>query len=339
MAAALPWISTAMSVLSAAKGKGGGGGGFSAPNERSYLGEMRSALDSQAAIQGQALAQESQWTPAYQQLQQQTLMGQMGTLNNLYGKAGEYSAGLQNAYLGMQAPIYGQVGKAARNAYQQTLDPTTAGLYNTMSQQAAAGLANGTALSDQENRLAQQSARAAMAARGMQQGNQAIAAEVLNSYNLGQARQAQNRAFASQIYGIGQSNASQAMNMYGQPLMTQMANYNPAALVGTAGVMSQGLGTKIFQPESQYNAGIYGANQSNATQTQIANIQAQAGQNSGLMGMIGGLGGGLLKNPNLFGGSTTTTDTSSGYNPTGNTGYGAGGETGGWTYDGSGFSN
>lgn len=269
-----------------------------APAARSYLGEMQDALNAQSGIQGQALGLEAQWTPAYQQLQKQTLMGQMGTLNDLYGTAGQYSQGLQNAYLGMQAPIYGQVGQAARNAYQQTLDPTTAGLYSTMSQQAATGLANGTALSDQENRLAQQSARAAMAARGMQQGNQAIAAEVLNSYNLGQARQAQNRAFAKDVYGIGQSNASQAMNMYGSPLMAQLNQVSPVALLGTAGTMSQGLGTHIFQPESQYNAGVHGANQSNTMQTQLGNAQAQAGWGSGLMSMVGSLGSAYLKNPN-----------------------------------------
>ena len=271
-----------------------------APPARSYLGEMQDALNSQAAIQGQLINLENQYTPQWQQQQQNALTGQMGSLNALYGQAGQYSAGLQNAYLGMQAPIYGNVGQAARNAYQQTLDPTTAGLYNTMAEQAAAGLAQGTALSPQETQLAQQSARAAMAARGLQSGNQAIAAEVLNSYNLGQARQNQNRAYAGSVYGIGQSNATNALNMYGSPLMAQMNQVSPTALLGTAGTMYQGLGAKLFQPESQYNAGVYGANQSNAMQAQLANAQAQAGWGSGLMSMVGSLGSGFLSNPNII---------------------------------------
>lgn len=303
----LEWTAVGMVAASALSSAMNKPKTIQAPAPRSYLGEMQSALESQSQIQGAALSEESQWTPAWQQLQQQTLMGQMGTLNNLYGQAGQYSQGLQNAYLGMQAPIYGQVGQAARNAYQQTLDPTTAGLYSTMANQAAAGLAQGTALSQQETQLAQQSARAAMAARGMQMGNQAIAAEVLNSYNLGQQRQAQNRAFAGSVYGIGQSNAANAMSMYGSPLMTQMNSLSPTGLLGTAGVMSQGLGSKLFQPESQYNAGTYGANQSNAMQTQLGNQQAQAGWSSGLQSMIGNLGGSYLKNPNLVGPQTTTT--------------------------------
>lgn len=285
-----------------------------APPSRSYLGEMQDALNSQSAIQGQLLNLEGQYTPQWQQQQQNTLMGQMGSLNSLYGQAGQYSAGLQNAYLGMQAPIYGQVGQAARNAYQQTLDPTTAGLYNSMASSAASGLASGRNLTDQETQLAQQSARAAMAARGMQFGNQAIASEVLNSYNLGTAREDRARSYANQVYGVGQNNATQAMNMYGTPLMNQMSAYSPTGLLGTAGQMSSSLGSRLFTPESQYMAGIYGANQSNATQAAIGNAQAQAGWGAGLMSMAGNLGSAYLKNPNNIGDNTPFSQAS--YNKT-----------------------
>jgi hypothetical protein len=275
--------------------------GIQAPAQRSYLGEMQDALRSQGKIQGSLLDLERQYTPQWQQLQQETLSGQMGTLNALYGQAGQYSQGLQSAYLGMQAPLYGQVGEASRKAYQQTLDPTAAGLYNTMASQAASGLADGRNLSEQEMRMSQGNARAAMAARGMQFGNQAIAAEVLNSYNLSNAREDRARQFATNMYGIGQQNATQAMQMYGQPLMNQMNTVSPTALLGTAGQMSAGLGAKLFQPESQYNAGVYGANQSNETQTRLANAQAQQGWASGLTSMVGNMAGAYLSNPNAIG--------------------------------------
>ena len=276
-----------------------------APAQRSYLGEMQDALRSQGKIQGDLLDLERLYTPQWQQLQQDTLSGQMGSLNTLYGQAGQYSQGLQSAYLGMQAPLYGQVGEASRNAYQQTLDPTTAGLYSTMASQAASGLADGRNLSDQEMRMAQGNARAAMAARGMQFGNQSIAAEVLGSYNLANQREDRARQYAGQVYGVGQNNAAQAMQMYGQPLMTQMNTVSPTSLLGTAGGMSSGLGAKLFTPESQYNAGVYGANQSNDMNTRLANQQAQAGWSSGLMSTMGNLGGAYLKNPNLVGGNQT----------------------------------
>jgi hypothetical protein len=279
--------------------------GIQAPAQRSYLGEMQDALRSQGQIQGSLLDLERQYTPQWQQLQQETLMGQMGNLNALYGQAGQYSQGLQNAYLGMQAPIYGQVGQAARNAYQQTLDPTTAGLYNSMASSATSGMANGRNLSDQELRMSQGNARAAMAARGMQFGNQAIAAEVLGSYNLSNQREDRARQYAGQVYGIGQQNAQQAMSMYGTPLMNQMNAISPTGLLGSAGQMSQNLGAKLFTPESQYMAGVYGANQSNNTQTAIGNAQAQAGWGAGMQSMVGNLGGAYLKNENLVGNNTT----------------------------------
>jgi hypothetical protein len=335
MAAALPWISTAISAYGAVKGSQAGK--VSAPAQRNYLGEMQSALQSQGAIQSDAIGLEAKWTPEWQKLQEQTLSSQLGTLSNVYGVAGQYSQGLQNAYLGMQAPIYGQVGQAARNAYQQTLDPTTAGLYASLSNQASAGLANGRNLSDQELRMAQGQARAAMAARGLQYGNQGIAAEVLGAYNLANAREDRARAFAGQVYGIGQNNASQAMSMYGTPLMSQLNQVSPVALLGTAATMQQSLGPKLFQPESQYNAGVYGANQSNDMNAALARSQANAGFSSGLLGLAGNVAKGYLSNPNLVGNNTTTTTNST---PSTNTGYNNPyNEAGGWTYSGDGASN
>jgi hypothetical protein len=107
------------------------------------------------------------------------------------------------------------------------------------------------------------------------------------------------------MYGAGINQTQAAMGLYGNPLMTQLNAVSPTSLLGTAGQMSQGLGTKIFQPESQYNAALQSANQGVQTQIAAANAQAQAGWASGLMGMAGSLGGALLKNPNFIGGRET----------------------------------
>lgn len=272
-----------------------------APPPRSYLGEMQDALKSQAGIQDQLLGLERQYTPQYQELQRSTLAGQMGTLGSLYGDAGRLSAGLQSDYLGMQAPIYGQVGQASMDAYQQSLDPATRGLYSSMMASAQSDLNAGRNLTPQMQQMAQQTARQAMAARGLS-GNQAIAQEVLNSYQMQDARENRARQFAGQMYGAGVGQTASAMGLYGNPLMTQLNAVSPTSLLGTAGQMAQGLGTKIFQPESQYNAALQSANQGVQTQINAANAQAQAGWASGLMGMAGSLGGAILKNPNMIGG-------------------------------------
>lgn len=300
----------------------------SAPPPRSYLGEMQSALAGQSSIQGQLLDLERQYTPQYQDLQRTTLQGQMGTLGSLYRDAGSLSSGLQSDYLGMQAPIYGQVGEASMAAYQQSLDPATRGLYSSMMQSAQADLNAGREMTPQMQQMAQQSARQAMAARGLS-GNQAVAQEVMNSYQMQNAREDRARQYAGGMYNAGVGQTQAAMGLYGNPLMTQLNAVSPTALLGTAGQMAQGLGTKIFQPESQYNAALQSSNQGVATQIASANAQAQAGWASGMMGMAGSLGGALLKNPNIIGipKTETTTNTNQNTDLNGNTGwFGMGGK-------------
>lgn len=268
---------------------------------------MQSALSGQMGIQGQLLSAEKEFTPQYQALQKQALMGQMGNLASIYAQTNDQSVALQQQNLQSQGALYGQVGGYARNAYQNTLDPTTAGLYNTMASQAASGLADGRNLSEQEMRMSQGNARAAMAARGMQFGNQAIAAEVLGSYNLSNQREDRARQYASNVYGVGQQNAQQAMQMYGQPLMNQMNQFSTPTMLGQSQQMYGGLGAKLFQPESQYNAQIISANQQNQMQAEMANAQAEAGMISAGIGAIGSMGAGFLGNAGLFGAKTATT--------------------------------
>jgi hypothetical protein len=258
-------------------------------------------------IQGQLLSAEKEFTPQYQALQKQALMGQMGNLASIYAQTNDQSVALQQQNLQSQGALYGQVGGYARNAYQNTLDPTTAGLYNTMASQAASGLADGRNLSEQEMRMSQGNARAAMAARGMQFGNQAIAAEVLNSYDLANKREDRARQYAGGVYGVGQQNALQAMNMYGQPLMNQMNQFSTPTMLGQSQQMYGGLGAKLFQPESQYNAQIISANQQNQMQAEMANAQAKAGMISAGIGALGMMGGGLLGSAGLFGATTGAT--------------------------------
>lgn len=277
-----------------------------APPPRNYLQEMQTALKAQEAIQPDLLRLESQYTPKYQELQQQTLMGQMDSLGSLYENAGGLSQGLQTKYAGMQMPIYGAVGQMAREAYQGGLGAETMGLYNTMQRQAQEGLDAGYGLTPEMQRQAQQSARAAMTARGLAGGNQGIAQEVLNSYALGKDRYQTSLANAQNAYGLGTNQFAGGMSAYGTPLMAQLNQVSPTALLGTAGQMSGALGTKIFQPESQYSAGVYGSNQANAMNAEMARAQANAGWSSGMMGMAGSLGGALLSNPNLFGGTSST---------------------------------
>lgn len=336
-----------MAIGSAVSGALGGGKKtkISAPTNRSYLGEMQDALNSQSSIQRQLIDLEGQYTPQYQDLQKTTLMGQMGTLKSLYGEAIPQSIALQSQYAQAQAPIYGQVGQLAQNAYQQSLDPYTRGLYASMMESAQGDLAAGRNLTPQQQQLAQQTARQAMAARGLS-GNQAVAQEVLNTYQMQNAREDRARQFAGNMYNTGAQQTASAMGLYGSPLLANMNTVSPTGLLAQGQQMQQNLGAKIFQPESQYNAGVYGANQANQTQTALANAQIAAGQQSGLMSMLGSLGSAYIGSSNMFGGGYTPTFNSPdlhsplpswGSSITGASPYNIGGASLGTSMSGSGF--
>lgn len=265
---------------------------ISAPPPRSYQQEMQDAMSAQEAIQPRLLALEKQYTPLYQQLQQESLTRQMGFLNQAYAQQTPESARLSTEYAQAMTPAFGAIGAGARTAYDQTLDPSVRGLLGGLGQQAQEGLTLGSALSQAETRQAQQAARAAMTARGLT-GNQAIAGEVLNTFNMGQARQAQRQQLASQVYGMGQQSASQAMGMYGNNMLGFANAVSPINAYNTASGLYQNMGAQIFQPESQYNAQLITANRQEQMQAQIANQQAKAGMMSGLMGMAGSIVGGM----------------------------------------------
>lgn len=264
----------------------------SAPPPRDYKQEMLDAMSAQEAIQPRLLALEQQYTPLWQETQRKALLNQQNIQNELYAQQIPKSAELASQYASAMAPAFGQIGASARSAYEQTLDPSLRGILGTLGQQASEGLTLGSALSQAETQQAQQAARAAMAARGLT-GNQAISQEVLNTYGMGQARQLQRQQLASQVYGMGQNQASQAMGLYGTSLMNQAQAFSPVGSYQMATGANQALGPSLFQPESQYNAQLITANRKEAMDAQIANAQSRNALTGGLMSMAGSIVGGM----------------------------------------------
>ena len=265
----------------------------SAPAPRDYKAEMEGALRAQIGLQPELLAAEREYQPQYQRLQQQMMDRQMDYQLDSFSKIMPKSAELSRQFADTMSPIYGRMGEQAMGAYQQGLGAESMGLYNTMQRQAQAGLDAGYGLTPDMERQAQQSARAAMTSRGLAGGNQGVAAEVLNSYGLSQNRYQQSLANATNAYGLGVSQFSGAMGTYGNQLIGQSNNYSPASLYGNAYNISQGLGAQIFQPESQYNAGLITANRKEAMDAQIANAQSKSALTSGLLGLGGKIIGGM----------------------------------------------
>lgn len=273
-----------------------------APQNRDYYGEMNKALKAQAKIQPKLIAYEAKYTPLWQQQQQQAMLSGLGYLEGVYNAAIPMSARLGGQMATAMAPAYAQAGQTAMNAYQSMFSQDALGVYGLMGQQARQGLEAGYGLTDQQTQASQQAARAAMSARGISTGNQAIAQEVLGSYNLSQNRYQQALANAQNYLNTSQNIASNAYGMYGQPLMAQMGQVSGSGLIGTTDQFNNNLGSKLFQPESQYNANIISANQSNQMNTALANAQIAAAQRAGNMQLAGSMFNSLMGSAGQAGG-------------------------------------
>ena len=263
-----------------------------APPPRDYKQEMLDAMAGQEAIQPRLLELERQYQPLYQKLQQDMMDKQLQFQGESYGKFIPKAAELSSQYASAMAPVYGQIGEQSMQAYRQGMGAETMGLYDTANRQAMEGLEAGSGLTAQMTKESQQAARMAMAARGLT-GNQAVAQEVLGGYQMGMQREDRARQYAQNVYGLGAQNFQQAMGTYGSQMLNQANAYSPANMYGSAYNMSQGLGAQIFQPESQYNSALIGANRQEAMSVKMANQQASNAFTNSIIQAAGSVAGGF----------------------------------------------
>lgn len=266
-----------------------------APPPRSYLGEMRGAVGAQRGILPDIVSGESEASQAYQQLQQQTFMGQLGVMQNLYGAYAPASAQIASQNLGQFAPMYGYAAGYATDAMRQGIGAGGMGLLDTMTSQAQRDLSAGGELTPEQLAYAQQSARMASTARGLTSSNLGIANEILNTYKVRMAREDRARQYAQNVYGLQQNLASTGAQLYGQPIMSLASSVSPTSLLGQSLQYQSAQGPQFMQPESQYMANLKGSNQNAALQTNLANAQIRAGIGSGLMSLGGSIFGGYAQ--------------------------------------------
>jgi hypothetical protein len=185
----------------------------------------------------------------------------------------------------------------------------------TLREQAEADLALGRSLSAEEQRDAQQSARAAFAARGLGTSMGSSAAEILNRDAAAQAREASRRNFASATNQLVTGNvfgrAGQAGGMLGQAAQGQLMVDPYSRALGNAGIggnlgnsLQNSIGT-TFGNAAQMAGNVSSFNinaidsrnamqMNNWAAMEAARMGAGASRQAGMMGMIGGIGGGAL---------------------------------------------
>jgi hypothetical protein len=252
-----------------------------------------------------------------------------------FATADQLAGRLNNEYLARTRGVVGEELRAASSPTQIEAElrrRATADLRRgpTAIQQQLLGdaqreLALGQSLSPEEMRNATQSARAALAARGMATGNAAAGAELLNRDTYGRQRQDQRRQFAmgAEQYSVGmeEQRRAQALGANQLDLARRQRRVGLAGAYGDLDPFRQaigpafGLGQSTLSTTTGQVGNIFGgslqqagnvasfntnmaASQYNSVLNnnaamQAAAMQAGASQNAGMMGMFGGIGGGV----------------------------------------------
>lgn len=221
-----------------------------------------------------------------------------------FGTADELSRRLDNDYLARTRGVIGEelAAASAPNAIEARLQ-----------QDAEAELALGRSLSPEQQREATQSARAAMAARGLAASNAGTAAEILNRDAYATARQDQRRAFASGVNQMDLARRQRRIGLAGAygDLDPFRQGMGPAFGLGmqtlstTAGQAGNTFGRSMQMAGGieTFNTNMAASNRNailnNNAALQAASMQSGAMGQSGMMGMMGGIGGGLLTGAGL----------------------------------------
>jgi hypothetical protein len=263
-----------------------------------YNALMRSANEQAAASARAQVQAQIEAYPQLEALQLGTIQKIAGNLNNEYTQA---ARGDINRVSGLGNMLADRVGETT--------------IERTLREQAETELGLGRSLSAEETRDAQQSARAAFAARGLGTSMGSSAAEILNRDGAAQAREANRRNFASATNQMVTSNvfgrAGQAGGMLGSAAQGQLMVDPYSRALGSAQIggnlgnsLQSGIG-QTFGGAQQMAGNVASFNvnaidsrnamqMNNWAAMEAARMGAGASQQAGMMGMFGGIGGGLL---------------------------------------------
>jgi hypothetical protein len=274
----------------------GGKAKVPAPNPEAdyqqYLAEGRNALRAQAELLPMQAQMEERLAPQLINTRMAGLRASAQGLMGLYGDLYEPAQQMQERYGADQLAMLGKGGQMATQAALGSLDPTTRGIYETFGQQALTDLQAGSSLNDQETTQAQQAARAAAAARGVNFSRQGTDLEILNTYNMGQRRLAQRQGVAQQAYQMGVGQQQIGLQGFLNPAFAASQQFGLAGLAGSASGMYADVGTSPFlTPESQYMANIRANRIQAATSVQAANAQKSGAIAGGVLSAVGSIGG------------------------------------------------
>ena len=250
-----------------------------APAPRNYAQETADTLRTQLDLAPERYAAEAQFAPRYQALQLDLLRQATPELLALYKEQiaptmGEVEAAARSRSRAGDIADISALGPQARAAIKAA-SPEQAALADTLTAQAQSGLAAGSRLTPEQQRMVEQQTRSGLAARGLAQGPSGALQEAVRSQMASAGLQQQRQQQAMGALQAGQG-------VYGDVFQQVLGRPSQAfgasqGFVGQAGGFNPG---QLFNPESQYAANLIGGNQ----QQQLAARTASAANTTALIG-------------------------------------------------------
>lgn len=264
--------------------------------------ESQIMLGSQGGIAPQQFNLERMFRPAYAGLDMSTMQqGLFGGPGQTYNyswldahrrpQEASFTApatpglqGMLNQWRQGQISDVAQLGPSASAAFRN-INPQSANLLDTLTSQAQEDLGAGASLSPSIAREVSQGVRAGQSARGLGYGQADVFQEAMARGLQGAQFQDRNRQFAGNVLGLNKS-------MTVDPFLQMLGG-------GVPNVPSSG-GPQQFNPFNAYASDLFGSNQNNQMDVNMARANFNNAMASGFMnagssgagGLCGGAGGG-----------------------------------------------
>lgn len=226
---------------------------------------------------------EKSFRPEFQALNLQDISSFLGGVGGQEGLFGLSRTATQEAAQQLGAARKAELRSISEQAplsrgVMESLSPEQAAIVRASAQEAERARASAQGITPQEQRMYQQTARAAAQASGRLGGNQAIASEIMGRENVMAAKRAEAAQARGQAY-------NEAQGFYTQPglamLGTKPLSYTSGQDVLGIGMSGMKQGTPgLFNPDVGVNLGA-GQGQ-NKLQADMANAQAKAAQQSSI---------------------------------------------------------
>ena len=246
----------------------------------------------------QVLAFEQQFRPQFQALNLQDISGFLGGVGGQQGLFGLSRMASQEAGQQLGAAREAELGQMAGQApltrgVMEGLSPEQAAVVSGFASEAERARAAAQGVSPQERRAYEQQARQGFQAAGRLGGNLGIVSEAMGREDVLARKRAEAAAAGSRAYEAAQG-------FYTRPGLALLSQ-QPLSYQTGQGMLGLGMGGMkqgtpgLINPDTGLNLGA--AERQNMLQASMANQQAAASRQAGMMSMLGSIGGAALAAP------------------------------------------